>query len=100
MTRMSDTNGPSRVPDCSQAADPTPSIASGSCLGSSQLHFSGSLPGFRPFHQAGPASTVSGDRITFLLTKLASTEEHTSELQSLIRILYAVCRLKKKTITL
>src|SRR3546814_67626 len=61
----------SRVPDCSQAADPTPSIASGSCLESSQLHFSGSLPGFRHFQQAGPASTVSGDRITFLLTKIA-----------------------------
>src|SRR3546814_1681447 len=99
MTRMSDTNGPSRVPDCSQAADPTPSIASGSCLESSQLHFSGSLPGFRHFQQAGPASTVSGDRITFLLTKIAieqadfidlpfllcfRSEEHTSELQSLM----------------
>src|SRR3546814_4402966 len=43
-------------------------------------------------HQAPPSARISGCSI-----KLQRSEEHTSELQSLMRISYAVFCLKKKT---
>src|SRR3546814_4972603 len=46
-------------------------------------------PGFEKIKRLGPAHLADGDR----------SEEHTSELQSLMRISYAVFCLKKKTHT-
>src|SRR3546814_10846713 len=49
-----------------------------------------------PLH-AGEAAQVGGQRLGIALRALeARSEEHTSELQSLMRISYAVFRLKKK----
>src|SRR3546814_4580664 len=48
-----------------------------------------------------PASCASGTRVpSTACAGLARSEEHTSELQSLMRISYAVCCLKKKKKTL
>src|SRR3546814_4735837 len=49
-----------------------------------------------PTHQVELALWLEADRMGSLLA--ARTEEHTSELQSLMRISYAVFCLKKKTI--
>src|SRR3546814_2969354 len=45
------------------------------------------------------ATSVLAAGLTFFFTALARSEEHTSELQSLMRISYAVFCLKKKTLT-
>src|SRR3546814_1489626 len=45
----------------------------------------------RSHHRSRPPSQLRGER------RASRSEEHTSELQSLMRISYAVCCLKKKT---
>src|SRR3546814_10635907 len=45
---------------------------------------------------AGQAQTGTGKTLAFLVTVVNRSEEHTSELQSLMRISYAVFCLKKK----
>src|SRR3546814_2716889 len=50
----------------------------------------------------GTEMVMPGDNVTMsveLIAPIARSEEHTSELQSLMRISYAVFRLKKKTKT-
>src|SRR3546814_8115528 len=49
---------------------------------------------------AGVAGIAVGDRVVSCFFQDWRSEEHTSELQSLMRISYAVFCLKKKTITL
>src|SRR3546814_5318875 len=44
-------------------------------------------------------TTAKQKRMVFNLRRLKRSEEHTYELQSLMRISYAVCCLKKKTIS-
>src|SRR3546814_5478986 len=55
----------------------------------------GSLPGFAPFTR-GPKATMYAGRPWTLRQYAGRSEEHTSELQSLVRISYAVFCLKKK----
>src|SRR3546814_8340221 len=43
-----------------------------------------------------PAPSTAGKRLSALRSRLSRSEEHTSELQSLMRISYAVFCLKKK----
>src|SRR3546814_10639467 len=47
----------------------------------------------------GPAYTKLGGRVAYDVADLDRSEEHTSELQSLMRISYAVFCLKKKNTT-
>src|SRR3546814_4957167 len=47
----------------------------------------------------GPITSGGGERVLALARELARSEEHTSELQSLMRNSYAVFCLKKKKIT-
>src|SRR3546814_2593931 len=57
-----------------------------------------SAPDALPRHQTQPAS-VGRDAKNFSVCVSGRSEEHTSELQSLMRISYAVFCLKKKNIT-
>src|SRR3546814_6697646 len=64
----------------------SPCISEGAANSSSGFTFSASLP---PYRSASPRTSWG--------TKKERSEEHTSELQSLMRISYAVFCLKKKT---
>src|SRR3546814_1321264 len=69
------------------------------CLNTSPLR---STPGPLPYHIANtPSYFAPGNRLVCYVpqTMVARSEEHTSELQSLMRISYAVFCLKKKKIT-
>src|SRR3546814_9044468 len=55
--------------------------------------------GSRGERRAATAATTAGERTAATTTTAARSEEHTSELQSLMRISYAVFCLKKKKIT-
>src|SRR3546814_9367511 len=52
---------------------------------------------FDPVPMSAGSSTSSSTRLPLAFAFLARSEEHTSELQSLMRISYAVFCLKKKT---
>src|SRR3546814_4473465 len=55
-------------------------------------------PGTKVHASGVPFSDASGDRLRDWMGMTPRSEEHTSELQSLMRISYAVFCLKKKTI--
>src|SRR3546814_5231074 len=56
-------------------------------------------PGKRPFHTIIPGFLMRGGKPLMSFGVMGRSEEHTSELQSLMRISYAVFFLKKKTKT-
>src|SRR3546814_3607450 len=90
-----------RVPGIAPGAAPSlGNYASQNPVGSADLmaYLYGQTPdGASPLRVQGPAGVKAWQSINGDLTPAGRSEEHTSELQSLMRISYAVFCLKKKT---
>src|SRR3546814_8729599 len=76
--------GPPPMPPASREVEPKPAVPKPKNAGAVRGRKQGTSPASTPFARRG-------------MIRAARSEEHTSELQSLMRISYAVFCLKKKT---
>src|SRR3546814_2134947 len=96
--RPAHTRGESRESYCSLASSASPEVAAAWALYSSavSLPSASASAASKTWVSAGTVATSALLRLPSLSTSRSRSEEHTSELQSLMRISYAVFCLKKK----